>query len=110
MTHPVMQSNRAWQMSLIVKQGLIELLVTEQGKEVLYAQFSTLPIHPRALLFILEGLALWIGTRLCVVIYADGPVHPSLGLGHAGDRRFADSPLLEFVLIGDTIDRQECGA
>ncbi len=56
------------------------------------------PTNPRALLWILEGLALWVGRLpLCVVICADGPVHPSLGLGVDGDDWPPNSPHLDFM-------------
>jgi hypothetical protein len=108
-THPLVQSPRAWHVSLIIA-GSIELIVTEQGKEVLYAQFSDLPIHPRALLFILEGMAMWIGMKLYVVIYADSPVHPTLGLGRAGDQWPEDNPLLEFVFVEREAETREGGS
>ena len=62
----------------------------------MYARFLTQPAHPRALLFMLEGLALWCGQRSSIVIYADKPVHPLLGLGRKGEQWPGDNPLLEF--------------
>jgi hypothetical protein len=88
-----------WDASLDITPGSIALEVTERGKEVLCAQFSRRPVHPRALPFILEGLALWSGKRLCVVIYADSPVHPSLGLGRAGDEWPDENPLVEYMFV-----------
>jgi len=89
----------SWDMSLDITPGSIELLVSERKKEVLYAHFSSRPVHPRALPFILEGLALWRGQRSCVVIYADSPVHPSLGVGRAGDQWPGDNPLIEYMFV-----------
>jgi hypothetical protein len=88
-----------WDTSLDITEESIELLVTERGKEVLYAQFTGRPVHPRALPFILEGLALWSGRRLCVVIYADRAVHPLLGLGRVGDDWPDDNPLVEYLFV-----------
>jgi len=88
-----------WSTSLEIHRDRVDLLVTERGREVLYAQLPHSPNHPRALLFLLEGLALWNGERLCVVIYADEPVHPSLGLGRTGDEWPGDNPLLEYLFV-----------
>lgn len=99
MPRTVKRSADSWDTSLDITPDTIELLVTERGKQVLYAQFTAPPIHPRALPFILEGLALWSGKRLCVVIYADKPVHPSLGLGGVGDEWPGDNPLVEYMFV-----------
>jgi hypothetical protein len=76
-----------------------QLIVADQGAVVLRAQFCGRPVHPRALPFILEGLALWQGTRLCVVIFAESAVHPTLGLGEDGDAWPAENPLVEYLLV-----------
>jgi hypothetical protein len=89
----------AWTTSLDIRSERIELLVTEERRKVLHAQLSGSPVHPRALAFVLEGLALWSGKRLCVVIYADAPVHPSLGLGRPGDEWPEDNPLVEYLFV-----------
>jgi hypothetical protein len=104
-----MRSASSWNTSLDITPEVIELLVTERGKEVMCGQFSAPPIHPRALLFILEGLALWSGKRLCVVIYADKPVHPSLGLGRAGDEWPNDNPLVEYMFVECSRGGRESG-
>ena len=105
----LMRSTHSWDTSLDIAPGLIELLVTEQGREVLYARLPTPPTHPRALSFILEGLALWNGKRSCVVIYADKAVHPSLGLGRAGDEWPDDNPLVEYMFVERSPHRRESG-
>jgi hypothetical protein len=51
------------------------------GDEVLHAELSLPPDHPRALLTLLEGLALWAGEPLCAVISADDSADPSRALG-----------------------------
>jgi hypothetical protein len=43
------------------------------------------PDHPRALLTLLEGLALWSGALLCAAISAAHSVGHSLGAGSFGD-------------------------
>ena len=105
----LMCSADSWDTSLSIAPDLTELLVTERGKEVLYAQLPAPPFHPRALPFILEGLALWVGKRLCVVIYAEKAVHPSLGLGRAGDEWPDDNPLVEYMFVECSRGERESG-
>ncbi len=53
-----------------------KLLVTDQeGNELLKASLPTAAGHPRALLTVLEGLALWAGEPLTAVMCA-GPALP----------------------------------
>lgn len=47
------------------------MLVTENGDDVMKARLPTVPNHPRALMQLCEGLALWHGTPLCVAVSAD---------------------------------------
>jgi hypothetical protein len=51
------------------------------GDELLHARLPLPPDHPRALLALLEGLALWVGEPLCAVISADDAADPSPSLG-----------------------------
>ena len=48
------------------------------GDELLCAELPLPPDHPRALLTLLEGLAIWGGEPLCVVICADDSADPLL--------------------------------
>ena len=49
----------------------VQMLVTEPPKmDVLKARLSPNPLHPRALLTLLEGLALWNGRPLITVVSA----------------------------------------
>lgn len=75
-----------WRIVLqVLPRKTVRLLVTDSdGNDLLKAQLSD-PQHPRALLTALEGLALWHGEPLNVVIGADVPVDHSLGLGSFGD-------------------------
>ena len=77
----------AWKITLqVLPQHRIRLLVTDaEENDLLKAQLAGYPRHPRALLTTLEGLALWCGEPLDVVICADVPVDHSLGLGAFGD-------------------------
>ena len=93
-----MIGERSWRTRLEIEPGSVGLQVTDQGRAVLKARFCGAPHHSRALPFILEGLALWQGQRLCVVISAERAVHPGLGLGRDGDEWPAESALVEFQL------------
>ncbi len=64
-----------WETKLRFMPAQVMLLVTEDGDDLLKARLPTslsLPGHPRALLTLLEGLALWAGQPLSVVISVDG--------------------------------------
>lgn len=65
--------------------------------QIVRARFTGYPDHPRALLSMLEGLALWRGAPLGVAISADAPVCTSLGLGAFGGERWpTESALVRF--------------
>jgi hypothetical protein len=66
-------------------QGVRLLVTGPAGEDLLKAQLASSPEHPRALLTVLEGLALWCAEPLCVAISADVPFHHSLGLGPFDD-------------------------
>ena len=76
----------AWRTTLqVLPRRTLRLLVSDaEGNDLLKAQLSD-PEHPRAMLTVLEGLALWCGKPLDVVICADVPVDHSLGLGTFSD-------------------------
>jgi hypothetical protein len=61
---------REWKTVLQVSQSSAFLLVTSEGEDLLKAKLSASPSHPRALLTLLEGLALWHGEALDVVVSA----------------------------------------
>jgi hypothetical protein len=91
----------AWKTTLRVRPEAVKLLVrAEEGDDLLKAQLPAYCKHPRALLTLLEGLALWCGTTpLCVAIAAEVPVSHSLGLGPFSDLDDgwpASSPLVRF--------------
>jgi len=71
----------AWQVLLEPLPQGARLLVSCEGDDLLKALLPSYPDHPRALLTMLEGLALWCGEPLCVAISADVPSSHSLGLG-----------------------------
>ena len=101
---------RSWKVTLEVKPQSIKVLVTEpDGDEVLKAVFAGQPEHPRALLTMLEGLALWSGTPLCAAISAEDPVSHSLGLGYFGERWPEESALVSFEFVDPTRLRRRIG-
>jgi hypothetical protein len=67
------------------------------GRLIVHARLGRYPAHPRALLTVLEGLALWRGAPLNVAISADAPVCDSLGLGAFGGEPWpTESALVRF--------------
>jgi hypothetical protein len=94
-----MKWEKGWETRLEITPQSARLMVTDQGQMVLQARFCGRPVHPRALPLILEALALWQGKRLCVVIFAESAVHPTLGLGEDGDVWPAESPRVAYMLL-----------
>jgi hypothetical protein len=60
-----------YKVALRCRTNQLQLLVTEMGDDVLKACLSPGPEHPRALLTLLEGLALWQGAPLCAAVSVD---------------------------------------
>ena len=91
---------RSFKAMIEIAPKTLRVLVTEPAGDVMKAEFRSYPNHTRALLFILEGLALWSGQKLCVAIHAEHPVDHSLGLGAFGGEQWPEeSALVEFVFI-----------
>ena len=61
---------RDWRAMLQVGRSSALLLVTDETSDVLKARLPLSPSHPRALLTLLEGLALWCGEPLHVAVSA----------------------------------------
>jgi hypothetical protein len=60
-----------WPTTLRIGSKELKLLVTSpQGDDVLKARLPVRPRHPRALLTLLEGVALWSGEPVLAVISA----------------------------------------
>ena len=100
---------RAWKATLEVTSQTIKVLVTEpEGDDVLTAVFSGYPDHPRALLTLLEGVALWSGSPLCAAISAAHPVSHSLGVGGFDDLGHwpTASALVSFEFVDPTRPRR----
>lgn len=91
---------RHWTSQILPDRAQVRLLVTdEQRHDVLKARLPPHPSHPRALLTLLEGLALYSGQRLCTVICAADESVPWLGSGLFGDEWWpAESSLVQFEI------------
>ena len=87
-----------WTSKLAVTRTELQLLVqSEAGGDLLKARLPARPRHPRALLTMLEGLALWSGSRLCAVISADESVRVGCALDLFGGELWpAESQLVRF--------------
>ena len=86
-----------WSVVLSFGASGVKLLVQDDGDDVLKAQLPGNVGHPRALVTVLEGLALWSGSRVCAAAYVDEPGagcfdRVFFGSGPAGP----ESPLVEF--------------
>ena len=90
-----------WSSGLEVRRGRVQVLVKDRGQgDVLKASLPLRSHHPRALLTLLEGLALYQGGRLDAVIVAE-PNCPSWHeSGLFGDELWpAASPLVRFEVV-----------
>lgn len=92
--------NRAWSGSLRVTAREANLLVkdNEQG-DLLKARLPMAPRHPRALLTLIEGLALWRGEPMPIALSATDPSPPGLDSDLFGDEFWpGESPLVRFYI------------
>ena len=92
---------RHWTSALRLSGREVKLLITDwEGSDVLKARFSASPQHPRAMLTLLEGIALYSGHRLDVALGADETCPSSLGSRLLGDELWpAESQLVEFHVV-----------
>ena len=91
---------RDWKPVLRVARGQVMLLVTSETGDLLKARLPLSPSHPRALLTLLEGLALWSGQPLAVAVSADESSAEWVGSALFGDELFpAESQLVQFHLV-----------
>jgi hypothetical protein len=63
----------SWMVSVRCTSADAKVLVTDTwlGRDLLKARLPASPCHPRALLTLCEGLALWHGIPLCVAVSAE---------------------------------------
>jgi hypothetical protein len=87
-----------WPTTLRIADEELKLLVTSpQGDDLIKARLPRQPRHPRALLTLLEGVALWSGEPIYAVISAG--IHRDAWLGSeawADDLWPTESPLVHF--------------
>ncbi len=77
------------------------LISSLEHGDVLKARLPLSPSHPRALLTLLEGIALWSGARLRVAIVAEPSSPGWLGSGMFGDELWpAESQLVQYEVVG----------
>jgi hypothetical protein len=57
-----------WTVRLRVEPSAVKLLVNNEEGDLLKARLPVCPRHPRALLTLVEGLALWAGSPLTAAI------------------------------------------
>ena len=70
-----------WRATVEVRPREVKVLVTDWAGDVLRARLAGPPCHPRALVALLEGIALWSGAPLSTGIH----VTPSAAEQGAGD-------------------------
>lgn len=87
-----------WTCKLAVTPNEVQLLIrSNESGDLLKARLPAQVRHPRALLTMLEGVALWSGSPLCAAISADESVQIGCALGLFGDEPWqAESPLVRF--------------
>jgi hypothetical protein len=87
-----------WPTTLRIGDKELKLLVTSpHGDDLLKARLPIRPLHPRALLTLLEGVALWSGEPVLAVISAGVRRDDGLGSDAWGDALWPpESPLVHF--------------
>lgn len=87
-----------WSGQLKVTEREVRLLVMDEGRrDLLKATLPLVPGHPRALLTLLEGVALYGGHPLCAAIVADSDYPSFLGADLFGNDLWpVESPLVRF--------------
>lgn len=90
-----------WKTIMLVEPLALKLLVKDaQGQDLLKAQLPLPPAHPRAVVTLLEGLALWSRPPLSTVIAVDDAVTPGQGDAIFGEALWPDfGPLVQLDLI-----------
>ena len=81
---------------LLTKDGFTKLWIENPEGDLLKARLPR-PKHPRALLTLLEGAALWTGSPLCAAISVEGRPDPTFVADLFGGDWPGDSALVRFV-------------
>ena len=91
---------RSWRCTMRVTDQHTKLLLSGPDGDLLKARLDTRPCHPRALLTLLEGLSLWSGETLCVVLTVDRSFRGLQPSTLFGDELWAaESGLVRFELV-----------
>ena len=100
-----------WTSSLRVSPREASLLIEDEERgDLLKARLPLAPRHPRALLTLLEGAALWCGQPMRVVLSAADRSMPWVGSGLFGDELWpGESPLVSFHLAAHGSRRRLAG-
>lgn len=90
-----------WDVSVYPAHGEVRLLVTDRAScDLLKARLPQHIHHPRALLTLLEGVALWQGAPLDVAITADASCQSWRGSGLFGNELWpGESQLVRFSVV-----------
>jgi hypothetical protein len=90
-----------WRTTIQVSYREVKLLVSDElGDELLRARLPAKADHPRSLLSLLEGLALWSGSPVTAAISVVGPARFSCDKDLFGGALLpADSALVRLVFV-----------
>jgi len=91
----MLYARSTWAVTIRCTRHDTKLLVTEEGEDLLKARLGPRPCHPRALVTLCEGLALWQGAPLRAVVSADDDAQDCFErIFYAGDLLEPRSPLV----------------
>jgi hypothetical protein len=89
------------------KRGSRVLVTDTYGHDLLKARLPLYSEHPRALLTLLEGVALYAGAALCVATSVAADVKAGPWCGPLGDGLYPlDSALVRFELVEGNVPRR----
>jgi hypothetical protein len=85
-----------WSVTLRLGREMKLLVTSPEGDDLIKARLPIRPPHPRALLTMLEGIALFSGEPICAVISAAAHRTDWLESEHWSDLWAPESPLVHF--------------
>ena len=89
-----------WNTRLQVEPDALKILIEDHQGDALKARLPICPHHPRALLTLLEGVALWSGENLHAAISVGGPrVRSSVEALFGGALGPMESALVQFDFV-----------